>query len=331
MKKWLGFFILALGIAAVCAILISRHSPTRKAPDHPKEKQERPAAPPAGNTPPDQQAYYATYRITDPGKKIEALEKFLKDFPASSQIGSAKRGIFTATVKKWPDDRKRIMEAADKMIHPPAEPGAKSANVRENQFIATELLTAGIFLDKAEDFALKSLDDLNKERFTENLKKSYAEWKRTTPSKAMPSDELVNQRYIAERAAYKTTLGRIYMKRGKTTEGEKTLREAYAADPLLSPAAVGLAEIAEKKGDFAAALDYLTTATLTAGYSMRDARSRFEMLYRKTHKGSIQGIEATLDARYKKLFPNPIKAEPYKPSSSRSDRVVLAESFTGAG
>jgi len=326
MKKGLGFSILVLGIAAVCAILISRQSPTGKAPDHRKAKQERPAAPPTGNNPPDQQAFYATYRITDPGKKIEALEKFLKDFPASSQIGSAKRGIFTATVKKWPGERKRIMEAAGKLIHSPAEPGAKTANVPENQFIATVLLTAGILLDDAEKFALKSLEDLNKERFTENLKKAYAEWKKT-----MPPDEVVNKRYIAERAAYKTTLGRIYMKQGKTTEGEKTLQEAYEAHPLLSPAAEGLAEIAEKKGDVASALDYLTTATLTAGHGTKDTRSRFEALYRNAHKGSIRGIEATLDARYKKIFPNPIKAEPYKPSSSRSDRVVLAESFTGAG
>ena len=331
MRKGLGLSILVLGIAAVCAILISKHSPTAKAPDHRKEKQERPAAPPTGNSPPDQQAFYATYRIIDPEKKIEALEKFLQDFPDSSQIGSAKRGIFTATVKKWPGERKRIMEAAGKLIHPPAEPGAKTANVPENQFIATELLTAGILLDDAENFALKSLEDLNKERFTENMKKTYAEWKKTMPTKAMPSDEVVNERYIAERAAYKTTLGSIYMKEGKTTEGEKTLREAYEADPLLSPAAEGLAEIAEKKGDLAAALDYLVTATLTAGHGTKDTRSRFEALYRKAHKGSIQGIEATLDARYKKLFPNPIKAEPYKPSSSRSDRVVLAESFTGAG
>jgi hypothetical protein len=38
-----------------------------------------------------------------------------------------------------------------------------------------------------------------------------------------------------------------------------------------------------------------------------------------------------LDAKYRLLMPNPIKVEIYKPTPSRTDRVVLAEVFTGAG
>ena len=240
--------------------------------------------------PADQNAFYGTYRITDPEKKIEALEKFILDFPHSSQIPSAKRELFKATVKKWPNDEKRILEAADRIIRAPADVGDK---VTGYAFLAGELLSAGILLDEAGRFAVKSLD-FNKSQFIESQKKQYAEWKRE-----MPSDEVMDKKYVKERAAYRATLGRIYLKQGKTTEGETVLREAYGAHPLLSPAAVSLAEIAEKKGDSAAALDYLTTATLTAGYSMKDTRSRFETLYRKAHGGSIQGIESTLDARYK--------------------------------
>ena len=293
-----------------------------------KDKERQPARPEAGEMPSDQNAFYGTYRITDPGKKIEALEKFILDFPHSSQIPSAKREIFKATMKKWPNDRKRILEAAHRMIRPPDEAGAKTANIPEYQFIARELLEAGIFLDEAGEFSLKSIEELNRETFVESMRKMYAEWK---PAKReMPSDEVIDKKYAREQAAYRATLGRIYLKRGKTNEGEKVLREAYVADPLLSPAAVGLAEIAEKKGDIAAALDYLTTAALTAGYAT-DTRSRFEALYRKAHGGSIQGMEETLDARYKEVLPNPITPGLYTPSSSRSDRVVLAESFTGAG
>jgi thiol-disulfide isomerase/thioredoxin len=45
----------------------------------------------------------------------------------------------------------------------------------------------------------------------------------------------------------------------------------------------------------------------------------------------MDGLEAFLDERYKKAFPSPIHVEHYKPAPSRSDRVVLAEVFTGSG
>jgi tetratricopeptide (TPR) repeat protein len=193
-------------------------------------------------------------------------------------------------------------------------------------FLAGELFDAGIFLDEAEGFALKSLEYFDRTRFMEGLKKSYEEQKRPTPSEAE-----ANKKYLAELAAYRTTLGRIYLKKGREAEGEKLLRAAYATDPTLSQAIVGLAEIAEKRGEDAAALDYLTTAVLTAGYKVADATGRFETLYRKTHGGSLDGSESVLDLRYKELFSNPIKTDRYKPGASRSDRVVLAELFEGAG
>ena len=38
-----------------------------------------------------------------------------------------------------------------------------------------------------------------------------------------------------------------------------------------------------------------------------------------------------LDTEYRKRFPNPVHVEAYKPTEKRSDRVVLAEVFTGSG
>ncbi len=54
-------------------------------------------------------------------------------------------------------------------------------------------------------------------------------------------------------------------------------------------------------------------------------------LYRKQHNGSIEGLDAMLDAQYRKLYPNPVKVEEYHPTDKRSDRLVLAEVFTGSG
>ena len=38
-----------------------------------------------------------------------------------------------------------------------------------------------------------------------------------------------------------------------------------------------------------------------------------------------------LDTEYHKRFPNPVHVEAYKPTAARTDRVVLAEVFTGSG
>ncbi|HXB67720.1 MAG TPA: thioredoxin family protein, partial [Candidatus Acidoferrales bacterium] len=42
-------------------------------------------------------------------------------------------------------------------------------------------------------------------------------------------------------------------------------------------------------------------------------------------------LEAMLDGEYRNRYPNPVTVEAYKPSEKRSDRMVLAEIFTGSG
>jgi hypothetical protein len=49
------------------------------------------------------------------------------------------------------------------------------------------------------------------------------------------------------------------------------------------------------------------------------------------HGGKLDGSEEFLDARYREGYRNPIKAEKYERVSGQTDRVVLAEFFTGAG
>jgi thiol-disulfide isomerase/thioredoxin len=61
------------------------------------------------------------------------------------------------------------------------------------------------------------------------------------------------------------------------------------------------------------------------------AKPDVEAMYRKTHGGSLDGLDAALDTEYHKRFPNPVQVEPYRPSDKRSNRLVFAEVFTGAG
>jgi hypothetical protein len=59
--------------------------------------------------------------------------------------------------------------------------------------------------------------------------------------------------------------------------------------------------------------------------------AQFHSLYRKAHSGKLDGVEEYLDARYRESYRNPVKGEKYRAEPGRTNRVVLAESFTGAG
>jgi thiol-disulfide isomerase/thioredoxin len=120
------------------------------------------------------------------------------------------------------------------------------------------------------------------------------------------------------------------MKLGRTAVAQKLLEESYAVTPSTASVAGALGEIAAKAGDDAKAMDYLIPARLS-GHAPDSANQAFEALYKKGHSGSLDGVEAMLDAEYHKRFPNPVHVEAYKPTEKRSGRVVLAEVFTGSG
>jgi hypothetical protein len=88
--------------------------------------------------------------------------------------------------------------------------------------------------------------------------------------------------------------------------------------------------MAAKSGDDAKALDYLVPVQLS-GRAPDASKTAFETLYKKSHNGSLEGVQALLDTEYIKRFPNPVHPDAYKASENRSGRMVLGEVFTGAG
>ena len=267
-----------------------------------------PASPtqaPASSTPPDRKAYTDANRITDPKKNIEALEKFLADFPKSQNVYAAHGSLMSALIKNQPEQKEKILLHAQRAIDTAPEYTRRQTC---NQ-IATDLIEAGL-LDKAEEFAAKGLAIAEEEQ-----------------SKALRQS----------RASYETIIGRIHLKSGKTKEAENAFKAAYDAFPFvdanpttLRTAALGLAELAEKEGNYDQALTYLSAAAIS-GRPDASARARLETAYRKTHQDSLAGLDEMLDAKYEEEFPSPINAESYKPTSSRSERTVLSEVFTGSG
>lgn len=281
-----------------------------------------PAAPQARVMPPDAKAYSDAMRLSDPEKKIEALEKFLVDYPSSGGTQTVQRELLRTLIKTYPDQKEKILAQVDKLTAS-APDTAKSGLFNT---VAWELLGAGVLLDEAESFASQSIALMDEQKFVDGQKR-IAELRKLPP----PSDDELKKRFRTLRAGPLDTLGQIYLKQGKTAEAEKLLKEAYEANPASSSTAVALADLAQLKGDDASALDYLATAVL-GGRSPAGTQEKLEALYLKTNKDATAGqsLEAMLDARYRKLFPT-LHVAPYQPAAARSDRTVLAEVFTGSG
>ena len=150
----------------------------------------------------------------------------------------------------------------------------------------------------------------------------------------MPTDEEMRASLKSERATALATLGQILMKRGKAEEGEKVLAEAYAARPApstMASIARVLAESAKKAGNEALQLEYLTVLALSGRITAGEAKD-FEAAYRKTHNGSLDGLDAMLDERYRREHVR-FAVTPFTrtPPAKPTGRAVLAEVFPGAG
>jgi thiol-disulfide isomerase/thioredoxin len=284
---------------------------------------EQPAkpAPAAREMPPDQKAYSDAVRTTDATKKIEALEKFKADFPKSDMRSGADSTILSTLVKKFPEQKDRILKQA-KAMYVGAEARNKGSVAND---IATEFVDAGLFLKEADSYAKKGVSDMQEAKYIKELKASMEKRKQK-----IPSDEDLAKRYRTSRASRVATLGRIEIARGDTAKGQKLLEEAWAANPTLVKVGATLGELAYKAGNEQKAMDLLVPARLS-GRSTDGANAALEALYKKQHGGSTDGFDAMLDAQYEKLYPNPVKVEEFKDTEKRSDRLVLAEVFTGSG
>ncbi len=148
----------------------------------------------------------------------------------------------------------------------------------------------------------------------------------------IPTQDELRAGFKSERTSNLATLGQILMKRNKTAEGEKVLKEVYDAKPAsytLATVARLLLEPAKKAGNDPAQLDYLATLALSGRITAAEQKD-FEAVYSKTHDGSVQGLEEMLDERYIRENPR-FTAAPANRKPVANPRAVLAEDFTGAG
>jgi hypothetical protein len=150
----------------------------------------------------------------------------------------------------------------------------------------------------------------------------------------MPTEPEMRTALRSERASPQATLGQILVKRGKTDEGVKVLKEAYAAKPAASTMATvarSLYEAAKTAGNDNDQLEYLSALALS-GRGTADEFKALDEVYKTTHSGSLDGLEATLDARWRRDNVR-FAVTPYtRPANVKpTGRTVLAEVFPGSG
>ena len=330
---------------------------------------------PAVEQPVDFKAFNAASTTTDARKRIEALQKFMTDFPDSQLVSSAASEIRGQYLRSAADSTKQYLAEADKYAKSGKVPGLVTYSL-----LAGELLRSGILLDQAEEFAVKALNAEDEAKYVEaaheQVKATLAERaKRASSGPIMfsnvggrmtatlmpprtdtpatlsqadapaaspqtdapanpprqPTDEDLRTQYRLQRAQAQSTLAQIYVKRGKNAEAEKLFKEVYATPDLPSStktvAVRQLADFARKAGDDNALVQYLM-GSVVAG-AKPEVHNELREEYKKTHNGSLDGLESTLDAMYEKSLPK-IDVKPFERSKTPEPRVVLAELFTGS-
>ncbi len=291
-------------------------------PAEAKPADAKPKTPPAAReTPPDLKAFQDASKITDPEKKIEALEKFKKDFPDSQQAGSANTAILSTLVQKLPKQEARIRMAAQAAY----DGAALKDKGRVSGQIASTLLEGGVLLEDAQKYAEINLLSADQAQFFKDQKAS-AERRKQDP----PKEEELQKRFDTSRVPRLTLLGRVEVELGHNEPGRKLLEEAISISPDNAAAAGALGELEAKLGENEKALDHLVTGRL-AGRASAKSIEAMNAVYRKLHDGSLDGLAAMLDTEYRKRFPNPLHLDEYKDGPERSNRLVLAEVFTGSG
>ncbi|QHN04104.1 hypothetical protein FTO74_12530 [Granulicella sp. WH15] len=262
------------------------------------------------------QAFSAAKEIEDPKSRVEAFQKFLKDYPDTRSAHDLAGGeLIDAAVAGWPNDLTKAVALAKET--------AASATGMNQVYLSTQfavaLLDKDMALPDAETFAHKAFDGLSYPLFADGVHKTYATAIRP------PIEGSIENLYRTAQAHILTILGQICVKENKTSEGQKFLEQSLEKNAYSTETAHSLAELAAASGDKDKELAYRTQGYLA--HANKADRTKLEALYRAAHNGSLDGLEPYLDTQYRKDFPKQTALEEY---AGTPHRTVLLELLTGS-
>ena len=286
-------------------------------------------------TPPDQKAYTEAGKITDPEKKIAAYEKLKTDFPGGVYAAMADTQIFSTLVQKMPDQTDRIRKAAKAMF---AESVAKDkADSKEKTFastanrgstatrIADQLATCGPASERRRELCAEGRGGIAGERLDGRAAGILRQAQAEDPVAGRAGQELRGGARGTRRHAGAGGNEAGPYRDGAEAAGRSLRCHSVQCDRGRCSRRDGGQSGRRRQGDG------VSDPRASERSCSPTANKAFEEVYKKGHNGSLDGLEAMLDAEYRKRFPNPVHVEAYKPGEKRSDRMVLAEVFTGSG
>jgi hypothetical protein len=318
--------------------------------------------------PPDFKAFNDAGKEKDPLKRVEACEKFIAAHPDSVLVSSARSQIQSLLLATLKTAQAKYLAVMQQQTEGAKKDGSVSTLSSTYGRLATSLLSAGVMLDQAEEYGRSALSSMDEQKYIQERKDAAKRAtekpparlsspgfsittvdgapvaKPATPRAAAsaaarpptlprtPTDDELRAGFQAEKTSVQSTLGQILVKRGKTAEGEAMLKEALAARPAAATMATiarVLVDSAKKAGNDDARLEYLSALALSGRIS-KEEQQDLETLYRKSDNGSVDGLEAMLDERFRRTAAK-VDVEPSTRTAKPTDRAVLAEMFTGAG
>jgi thiol-disulfide isomerase/thioredoxin len=240
----------------------------------------------------------------------------------------------TAAAQALADASKAVNAAAAGTPLPAAAPAAQPVVTPMSRLntisgLASTLADGNMLLDRIEPLLTKALAGVTFEDYAKPIKESAEKAKAANPARTVPTDAELKTSFDGIRGRSIETLARIHVAQGNPDKAEGEFKTALAATPMSLTSELGLAQIEMKRGHEPAALDHYMLASLSGRMKPADTEA-MNALYTKTH-GKSGNIDADLDKLYNERLPNPVKVTPYTPVKDRSNRVVIAEMFTGSG
>jgi tetratricopeptide (TPR) repeat protein len=295
----------------------------------------KPAPTPRPLTPEEELTSKFRAARSDPAQTVELTVRLITEFPNGRSAESAGFNLTSALKKQAQLDKDpaKLSALAERYISGTAS-APSGLRVRTNLFAVRGMVDNGLAEQavKLINEMIPLFDEQTNLAFRKKAQERDNELAAKLNPKFKPRPWVESEMAVWFRqdvTTYYTTLGRAYFKLNDLDKAEGAFRKAYEMGHE-SPAAAGLASILEKRGKDAEALSYMTEAVLS-GRLDRAGVAQFEELYRRTHNGSLKGVDEYLDARYRKGPQNPIKGEKHVAAGPRTGRAVLAEFITGAG
>lgn len=315
-------------LTLILVVSISLTAAAQTGPQSPKPAPSRPA---------DEQALQDAAQVKDPEQRVDALVRTVRDFPNAVLIRNTVFYLMRP-LRAMSQEPEKVRALVLRFVEGTTGATAYARSEFYNG-IARNLLDQKILPSLAEDLSRKGIALLNEQDYVNNERRIHEQrefyFRQRNPDRPGESFSVTEatEKYRGFRATHYATLGRACLQLGKLEEAQAALRQAYEIKPIME-AALGLADVAEKRGKPAESFEYLADALLS-GRLPAEGIERLHTVYRALHEGKLDGLESYLDEKYRKSAGSAERVEPYKPAAGRATdskaRAALAEFITGAG